>query len=61
MRKLVAGDQILILLPTNHNKLIMKWTGPFDVLEKIGGTDYKLQIGNVQKVFHINMLKKYIK
>ena len=61
MRKLVAGDQILILLPTNHNKLIMKWKGPCDVLEKIGETDYKLQIGNVQKVFHINMLKKYIK
>ena len=60
MRKLVAGDQILILLPTNHNKLIMKWKGPFEVLQKIGETDYKLQIGNVQKVFHINMLKKYI-
>ena len=60
MRKLVAVDQILILLPTNHNKLIMKWKGPFEVLQKIGETDYKLQIGNVQKVFHINMLKKYI-
>ena len=60
MRYLEVGNKVLILLPTDHNKLIMKWKGPFEVIEKVGSTDYRVQIGNNVKLFHINMLKLYV-
>ena len=52
MRYLEVGNKVLILLPTDHNKLIMKWKGPFEVIEKVGNTDYRVQIGNTVKLFH---------
>ena len=30
-RVLQVGDNVLVLLPTDHNKLLMKWKGPFEV------------------------------
>ena len=53
------GDQVLILLPTSDNKLLMQWKGPFEVLERIEGHDYLIQLANKQKVFHANLLKRY--
>ena len=47
------------MLPTDHNKLLMRWKGPFSVIDKIGQTDYRIQVGKNQKVFHINMLLEY--
>ena len=26
-----VGDKVLVLLPTDHNKLLMQWKGPFEV------------------------------
>ena len=31
--KIEIGDKVLILLPTSKNKLIMKWKGPYTVIE----------------------------
>jgi hypothetical protein len=59
-RSLVAGDKVLLLLPTDHNKLTMAWKGPFAVVKKISDTDYLIQMAAKVKVFHINMLKKYV-
>ena len=28
VRKFVTGDKVLILLPTDHNKLLLQWKGP---------------------------------
>ena len=51
---------MLILLPTDLNKLLMQWKGPFEVLERVGATDYKICIREGRtKIFHINMLKQY--
>ena len=36
MRNLNVGDEVLILLPTDNNKLLMQWKGPFSVTEKVG-------------------------
>ena len=47
------------MLPTDNNKLLMRWKGPYVVLERVGLTDYRIQMGNRTKVFHINMLKQY--
>lgn len=49
----------LSLLPTCHNNLLMQRKGPFPVAKKKNEVDYKLNLGHIHKVFHINMLKRY--
>jgi len=58
-RELKAGDKVLILLPTDSHKLLMQWKGPFEILDKVGIADYKVQLESGSKVFHINLLKQY--
>lgn len=58
-RKLMPGDKALVLLPSDNNKLLMQWKGPFLVTRKKSEIDYELLVHNSKKVFHINMLKKY--
>ncbi len=59
-RTLQAGDKVLLLLPTDHNKLTMAWKGPFEVLKRVTDVDYVIQMAGKQKNFHVNMLKKYV-
>ena len=58
-RNLEAGNKALILLPTNQNKLLMQWRGPYEVVEKVGPVDYKLKINGKEKIYHVNMIKQY--
>ena len=58
-RSFEVGDEVLILLPTDHNKLIMHWKGPFPIVEKVSRLDYKIDRGHCQKTFHANLLKYY--
>ena len=58
--KLKPGDKVLILLPSDSNKLLAEWTGPFEVLERINKVDYSIKVRNHVKTFHINMLKLYV-
>ena len=50
LRKLETGDEVLILLPTDNNKLLMKWKGPFKVMKQVGLYNYVIEIGNHKKV-----------
>lgn len=59
-RDLKVGDDALILLPTDSNKLMMQWKGPYHVFEKVGENGFKIDIAGKRKTFHINMLKKYV-
>lgn len=61
MRRFEIGDEVLLLLPTDNNKLLMQWRGPFKVTEKIGKMDYKLDMGGKFKTFHANLLKKFFR
>ena len=54
-----AGDKTLVLLPTADSKPLMQWKGPYQVVDRIGPADYRIRINGVEKVYHINMLKKY--
>ena len=54
------NDQVLILLPTDGNKLLMQWKGPYRVKEKLGRCDYRLDVDGTIKPFHANLLKKYV-
>lgn len=58
-RQLQPGQKAPILLPSDHNKLVMFWKGPFDVTQKCNNVDYELRIGDKNKVLRINMLKRY--
>ena len=51
---------MLILLPTDSNKLLMQWRGPYTVESRVGAKDYRVKMGSETKTCHVNMLKKYI-
>ena len=51
---------MLILLPTDNNKLLMQWKGPIEVPDKIGATDYRGCVGKTSKLFHVNIFKLYV-
>ena len=58
-RNLEVGDEVLLLLPTDNNKMLMHWKGPFPVTGKINSMNYTVDLGTRVKTFHVNMLKKY--
>lgn len=57
-RSFAVGDEVLVLLPSSSNKLMMTWSGPFPIQECLH-PDYRILIRGKLKVFHANMLKKY--
>jgi len=54
------GELVHNLLPTSDNNMLMQWRRPFKVQERVEGADYRIQVGHKQKVFHANLLKRYI-
>ena len=58
--KIQPGDKVLVLLPTDRNKLLIQWKGPYEVSAVVGTNDYKVKIKDKLKVYHANFLKKYI-
>ena len=59
-RHLEVGEQVLILLPTDSNKLLMQWRGPYTIESRVGANDYRIKMGSKTKTYHLNMSKKYI-
>ena len=59
LRSLQPKDKCLILLPSSANKLLAKWQGPFEIIEKVNKVNYRINVRGNNKVFHINMIKKY--
>ena len=60
VRKFKPGDKVLVLLPTDHNKFMMQWKGPYEVSAVVGTSDYKVKVKDKLKVYHTNLLKAYI-
>ncbi len=48
-RTLVPGQKVLLLLPTSDNGLLAKWQGPYEVLRKVGETNYELSLPDRRK------------
>ena len=55
-RHLEVGDEVLILLPTESNKLLMQWRGPYIGESRVGASDYRVKMGSKTKMYHVNML-----
>ena len=49
------------MLPTDNNKLMMRWKGPYAIQDKIGVNDYRILIGKNARLFHVNKIKRYVK
>ena len=45
-----------MLVPNDHNKLLMQWKGTFEVSAIVGLNDHKVK--GKEKVYHTNFLKK---
>ena len=41
-RSFKVGDKVLLLLPTDSNKLLLQWRGPFEIVEVLNHVDYRL-------------------
>ena len=56
----VVGQKLLVLLPTEHNKLNLQWKGPYKIIEVINKMDYKIiSIKSKTKINHAYLLKQY--
>ena len=60
-RILQDGDEVLLLLPSSHNKLLMKWKGPFFITKQVSNCNYKVMVDGKEKLYHINLMKKYMR
>ena len=58
-RRFAVADEVLVLLPTDNNKLLMHWQGAFRVTKVIGIYDYEVKVRGNGKVYHANLLKRY--
>ena len=59
-RKVDVGDKVVLLLPTDSNKLLLQWKGPYEVVEVVNRMDYKIDVNGVVSTYHANMLKQYV-
>ena len=48
------------MLPTDNNKLLMQWRGPYIDKGCQGGDNYQIEINRKTRNYHINMLKRYV-
>ena len=60
VRQFQPGCKVPLLLPTDHNKLLMQWKGPYKVSGVVGINDYKVRVKDKLKVYHANLSKVYI-
>ena len=58
-RRLKKGDKVLLLLHTTHNKLMLQWKGPYEVVEVVNRMDYKVKVDDRVGTYHINLFKKF--
>ena len=59
-RKFKVGDKVLVLRPTDRNKLLMQWSGPYTVNRQVAKHDYTIQVADKEKTYHANLLKLYV-
>ena len=55
-----VGDKVVVLLPTDQNKLLMQWKGPFEIKRTKWGNNYQAEVNKKVVTYHINMLQLYV-
>ena len=51
-RRFSPGDKVLALLPTDTNKLLVQWKGPYDIINTVGPNDCKVDINGKEMTMH---------
>ena len=59
-RKFDVGDKVLLLLPSESNKVFLQWNCPYEVLEVVNVMNYKINVKGVVNTYPANMLKLYV-
>ena len=59
-RSFIVGDKVLLLLPTDSNKLLLQWRGPFEIVEVLNRVDYRVMINGYIHTYHANILRLYV-
>lgn len=57
------GQKVLVMLPTKESKLLAKWQGPFEVIQKLCSTTYKISTpghSSPTRTLHVNLLKEWV-
>ena len=54
------GDKVLLLLPTDSNKLLLQWRGPFEIVEVLNHVDYRVKVNGYIHSYHANILRLYV-
>ena len=60
LHKFDVRDKVLLLLPTESNKLLLQWKCPYEVVEIVNRMDYRVDVDGVVGTYHANMLKQYV-
>ncbi|GFN80089.1 hypothetical protein PoB_000659500 [Plakobranchus ocellatus] len=59
LKHFAPGDEVLVLLPTSDNKLVLSYKGPYRVVGKRTSVVYLVDLGDRKCTFHISLLRKY--
>ncbi|GFO45936.1 retrovirus-related pol polyprotein from transposon 17.6 [Plakobranchus ocellatus] len=59
LKHFVPGDEVLVLLPTSDNKLVLSYKGPYRMVERRTSVVYLVDLGDWKCTFHVNLLRKY--
>ena len=54
-RSFKVGDKVLLLLPTDSNKLLLQWRGPFEIVEVLNRVDYRVNVNGYIHTYHANI------
>ncbi|GFO06266.1 Zinc finger protein [Plakobranchus ocellatus] len=57
LKHFVPGNEVLVLLPTSDNKLVLSYKGPYKVVEKRTSVVYLVDLGDRKCTFHVNLLR----
>ena len=55
-----VGDKVLLLLPSESNKVLLQCNGRYEVLEVVNVMNYKINVKGVVNIYPANMLKLYV-
>ena len=59
-RSFKVEDKVLLLLPTDSNKLLLQWRGPFEIVEVSNRVDYRVNVNGNIHTYHANILRLYV-
>ncbi|XP_061837516.1 uncharacterized protein [Nerophis lumbriciformis] len=62
LREFQVGEKVLVLVPSGECKFFARWQGPYEVIERMGPVNYKVNQPGRRKghqIYHVNILKKW--